>query len=47
MRGMQVSGTHTLGDLLRFFRGERRLSQMQLALTADVSTRHLSFIENG
>jgi transcriptional regulator with XRE-family HTH domain len=37
----------TVGDLLRFWRQRRRLSQQQLALEANVSTRHLSFIETG
>lgn len=37
----------TFGDILRHWRKTRRFSQMALALTADVSTRHLSFIETG
>jgi transcriptional regulator with XRE-family HTH domain len=37
----------TVGQLLRRWRGDRRLSQMELALEADVSTRHLSFVETG
>jgi transcriptional regulator with XRE-family HTH domain len=37
----------TFGDLLKHWRQVRRLSQMELALTANVSTRHLSFIETG
>ena len=35
------------GDILRHWRKVRRFSQMDLALTANVSTRHLSFIETG
>src|SRR5690242_5955169 len=35
------------GPLLRRWRESRRLSQMELALDAGVSTRHLSFVENG
>jgi transcriptional regulator with XRE-family HTH domain len=35
------------GPLLRDWRQRRRLSQLQLALDADVSARHLSFIETG
>jgi transcriptional regulator with XRE-family HTH domain len=35
------------GDLLRRFRATRGLSQEQLALAANVSTRHLSFVETG
>lgn len=37
----------TVGDLLRDWRGKRRLSQLNLAVEADVSTRHLSFVESG
>jgi transcriptional regulator with XRE-family HTH domain len=36
-----------VGDLLREWRQRRRLSQMALALEAEVSTRHLSFVETG
>jgi transcriptional regulator with XRE-family HTH domain len=35
------------GELLREWRQRRRLSQLQLACEADVSTRHLSFVETG
>jgi transcriptional regulator with XRE-family HTH domain len=36
-----------IGAQLRGWRERRRLSQMDLALRAEVSTRHLSFIETG
>lgn len=36
-----------LGDHLREWRQRRRMSQMDLALEAEISTRHLSFIETG
>jgi transcriptional regulator with XRE-family HTH domain len=36
-----------LGTLLRDWRGRRRLSQLDLALEAGVSARHLSFVETG
>ena len=36
-----------VGELLRGWRERRRLSQMDLALEADISTRHLSFVETG
>jgi transcriptional regulator with XRE-family HTH domain len=36
-----------IGDQLRQWRERRRLSQMDLALQAEVSTRHLSFVETG
>ncbi|MCM2257580.1 MAG: helix-turn-helix transcriptional regulator [Vicinamibacteria bacterium] len=35
------------GGLLRQWRGARRLSQLELALSADVSSRHLSYMETG
>ena len=35
------------GDHLRHWRQRRRLSQLDLAADADVSTRHLSFVETG
>lgn len=36
-----------IGPLLREWRARRRLSQLDLALEAGVSTRHLSFVETG
>jgi len=36
-----------LGDQLRAWRGRRRLSQLDLALDAEISARHLSFLETG
>src|ERR1700709_2320633 len=36
-----------VGQLLRSWRERRRLTQLDLALQADVSTRHLSYVENG
>lgn len=41
------SNEQQVGDILRHWRGLRRYSQMELALSADVSTRHLSFVETG
>jgi transcriptional regulator with XRE-family HTH domain len=35
------------GDLLREWRQSRRLSQLDLALEAEISARHLSYVENG
>jgi transcriptional regulator with XRE-family HTH domain len=35
------------GPLLRDWRRRRRMSQLDLALTAGVSARHVSFVENG
>jgi transcriptional regulator with XRE-family HTH domain len=45
--GMTISETRSFGDLLREWRQRRRLSQMDLALDAEISTRHLSFVETG
>lgn len=36
-----------LGDYLREWRHRRRMSQLEFALEADISQRHLSFIESG
>ena len=33
------------GDMLKEWRGLRRMSQLDLALSAQVSARHLSFLE--
>jgi len=37
----------SFGDVLRFWRTTRRLSQLALSADADVSQRHLSFLETG
>jgi transcriptional regulator with XRE-family HTH domain len=37
----------TVGELLRDWRVRRRQSQLSLALDAEISTRHLSFVETG
>jgi transcriptional regulator with XRE-family HTH domain len=39
--------TRPVGDLLREWRERRHLSQLALALEADVSARHISFLETG
>jgi transcriptional regulator with XRE-family HTH domain len=36
-----------VGDLLREWRQRRHLSQLDLASEAEISTRHLSFLETG
>jgi transcriptional regulator with XRE-family HTH domain len=36
-----------VGDYLREWRQRRRLSQLELACEADISTKHLSFLETG
>lgn len=42
-----VASRPTAGGLLRAWRAKRRLSQLEVGLTAGVSARHLSFIETG
>lgn len=42
-----ISPTHNAGDHIRQWRQRRRMSQMDLALEAEISTRHLSFVETG
>jgi transcriptional regulator with XRE-family HTH domain len=37
----------TIGELLRYWREHRRMSQLELALQAGISSRHLSFVETG
>jgi transcriptional regulator with XRE-family HTH domain len=46
---MSLSNTAPVevGVLLRHWRSARRLSQLDLALQADVSSRHLSYVETG
>src|SRR5499426_4537715 len=44
MTGVQ---TQPVGNLLRKWRERRRLSQLDLACEAEISTRHLSFLETG
>lgn len=36
-----------VGEMLRYWRKLRRFSQLDLALTANISARHLSFVETG
>jgi transcriptional regulator with XRE-family HTH domain len=36
-----------VGQLLRGWRERRRLSQLELSIQAEISTRHLSFVETG
>lgn len=38
---------HGVGPMLRTWRERRRMSQLELSLRAQVSTRHLSFVETG
>jgi transcriptional regulator with XRE-family HTH domain len=45
-RGMMTS-TRPVGVLLREWRQRRRLSQLDLACEAEISARHMSFLETG
>ena len=51
MRAIVTSAAETrtprFGDLLRHWRVARRLSQLTLATEAEISSRHLSFLETG
>ena len=42
-----VTASRQVGPLLREWRQRRRRSQLDLAVEAEVSTRHLSFVETG
>jgi transcriptional regulator with XRE-family HTH domain len=42
-----MSTTQPIGEQLRDWRQRRRLSQLDLALEVEISTRHLSFVETG
>jgi len=42
-----LTGQASVGSLLKEWRERRRLTQLQLALHTDISTRHLSFVETG
>jgi transcriptional regulator with XRE-family HTH domain len=42
-----MDNSRPIGDHLREWRQRRRLSQLDLALEAEISTKHLSFLETG
>ncbi len=42
-----MNSAQPIGDLLRDWRQRRRMSQLDLACDAEISTRHLSFVETG
>jgi transcriptional regulator with XRE-family HTH domain len=44
---MPSNSSPSLGDHLRAWRQRRRLSQLELALQAEISQKHLSFVESG
>lgn len=47
MNAQPIDTARPVGDLLREWRRHRRLSQLELATGAELSTRHLSFVESG
>jgi transcriptional regulator with XRE-family HTH domain len=44
---LSPASTRPLGDHLRAWRQRRRMSQLDLALEAEISQKHLSFVESG
>src|SRR5262245_53081885 len=44
---MNIVPSQAVGDLLREWRTRRRMSQLDVATEANISTRHLSFLETG
>jgi transcriptional regulator with XRE-family HTH domain len=44
---MNMTRSKTVGDLLRGWRERRRMSQLDLAYDAEISQKHLSFVELG
>lgn len=44
---MNATATRPIGDLLREWRQRRRLSQLDFAVEAEISSKHLSFLETG
>jgi transcriptional regulator with XRE-family HTH domain len=47
MNSARPNPARPVGDLLREWRQRRHISQLDLACDADISTRHLSFLETG
>ncbi|WP_460528443.1 helix-turn-helix domain-containing protein [Flindersiella endophytica] len=47
MRNDIAQEPRTVGELIRYWRTRRRLSQLDLALEAELTTKHLSFVETG
>ena len=47
MRAHPVSSPRPVGELLRDWRHRRRVSQLDLALEAEISPKHVSFVESG
>jgi transcriptional regulator with XRE-family HTH domain len=47
MQPAQIDTTPAFGSLLKAWRARRRVSQLDLALDAELSQRHVSFLESG
>src|SRR5687767_15444439 len=47
MNATTRNATRPVGDLLREWRQRRRLSQLDFAVEAEISSKHLSFLETG
>ena len=46
-RCAMIANVRPVGDLLREWRQRRRVSQLELALDAEISAKHVSFVESG
>src|SRR5687767_10005714 len=44
---LPMNTTRPVGDLLRAWRQRRRMSQLDFAVEAEISSKHLSFLETG
>ncbi len=47
MHAGRLAATRPVGDLLREWRQRRRMSQLHFAVEAEISSKHLSFLETG
>src|SRR5512138_3641110 len=47
MNGTLSATTRPVGDLLREWRQRRRMSQLDFSVEAEISSKHLSFLETG
>jgi transcriptional regulator with XRE-family HTH domain len=47
MNAGHLTSTRPVGDLLREWRQRRRMSQLDFAVEAEISSKHLSFLETG
>ena len=47
MTSISIDHQASFGDQLRLWRQQRHMSQLDLALEAEISARHLSFVETG